>query len=122
MVESLAERRQGIVSHFLDVCAVIVWVVGSARITRLICFDAYPPAMWLRMKWDERTIQSDWNKLLHCGYCAAPWISLLTGIVSLALLPVSVPFSHAATWFWLIGGWLAGAYAAAVVVAYDGDD
>lgn len=109
-------------NHFLTVLAILIWVVGSARLTRLLLFDSYPPVAWLRAKWDDRTHQSDWNPLLHCAYCAAPYVTLVTGALSLWFLDVSVPFSHLSTWFWLIGGWAAGAYAAAIVVAYDGED
>lgn len=108
-------------SKFEIVIALLLWVVGSARLTRLLLFDVYPPVKWLRDSWDMK-VTSNWNTLMHCAYCAAPYVTLVTGVVGLWLLPVSVPYSHMATWFWLTAGWAAGAYAAAVVVAYDGDE
>jgi len=92
----------------------LLLLVGSARIVRLIAFDTYPPATWLRMKWDDRTHQSAWNELLHCAYCLAPWIVLINGAVG-----------WATEWhiIWLaINAWLTVAYLAAALVAYDGDD
>lgn len=109
-------------NRFEIVLALILWVLGTARLTRLLLFDVYPPVAWLRERWDHYTAASSWNTLLHCAYCATPYCALLTGTFALWLLPVSVPYSQAQTWFWLPAGWAAGSYAAAITVAYDGDD
>lgn len=92
----------------------IVAVGATARLTRLIAFDAYPPAAWLRIKWDNATGKSEWNTLLHCGYCLAPWIG--AGILAWGY------FTDYQTAWWLFCSWLSLAYAAAIVTAYDGDD
>lgn len=114
-------------NRFEIILALMLWVLGSARLVRLLLFDSYPPVAWLRDRWDRATSSEDgypgsWTPLLHCAYCAAPYVTLLTGVVSLWLLPASVPYSHAQTWFWLTAGWAAASYAAAIAVAYDGDD
>lgn len=104
-----------------EVAVVIVWLLASARMVRLIVWDAYPPCAKLRAWWDGK-VTSDWNKLLHCGYCAAPWITAVSGIITLALLRPSIHYSDPTAWFWLLGGWFAASYATAIIVAYDGDD
>lgn len=94
-----------------------VLIFGSARLTRLLIFDVYPPAAWLRTKWDDKTHQSDWNNLMHCAYCLAPWIVLVNGLLGW--------WAYETGWATLwacINFWLASAYLAAMAVAYDGDD
>lgn len=100
-------------SHFQIVCAAIVAVFASARVARLIGFDSYPPVAWLRSKWDAH-VTGDWNALVHCGYCSTPYITaadLLWGWLT----------DWQEAW-WIVNIWLAAAYAAAIVVSYDGDD
>lgn len=94
-----------------------VFVVGSlstARIVRLIGFDHYPPAEWLRAKWDQWTRNSEWNLLVRCPYCLAPYVGL--GVLLWGY------FTDFNTVWWLANGWLAAVYVAAVFVSYDGDD
>ena len=102
------------VSESLGLLGVTLLIVlGSARIVRLIAFDSYPPSTWLRIQWDNR-VTGEWNSLIHCAYCLAPYIVL----VNLAVGMLS-------NWFigWvIINVWLAASYLASIVVAYDGDD
>lgn len=96
------------------IIAFLVGTVAVARLTRLVVFDQYPPAAWLRSKWDSWTNTSMWNPLLHCGYCTAPWIAapwLAWGW-----------FTDLQAAWWLASLWLAGSYLAAIVVVHDGDD
>lgn len=106
--------------HFEPIHPVLAYfalIVGSARIVRLITWDHYPPAVWLRMKWDAKTEQSDWNLLLHCGYCLAPWVVLLNGAAWWAATELDL----LALWY-LPNLLLAVAYVSAITMAYDGDD
>lgn len=96
----------------------VVAIAGSARIVRLIGFDHYPPAEWLRAQWDARTDPTGqgggWNLLLHCGYCLAPWTTL--GVLL---------WGYLTDWnmvWWMVNGWLGASYLTAILVAYDGDD
>lgn len=104
-------------NHFEIIMAAIVGTVASARVGRFIGFDTYPPIAWLRAKWDDHTSNSGWNKLVHCGYCSTPYIVAADGSWGY--------FTHGAhmqlAW-WLANGFLAASYAAALVIAYDGDD
>lgn len=101
--------------------ALVIGIVASARITRLMIFDHYPPVVWVRITWDKYTGSSPWNLLLHCGYCLAPWVTLAVG--ALAVWQLNIGWSTVAShWWWSAATWLAASYAASIVVAYDGDD
>lgn len=101
-------------TDFQWVCIAVVATLSTARIVRLLAFDHYPPAEWVRAQWDAITDASGWNLLLHCAYCLAPWTGL--GVLLWGY------FTDWNTVWWLINGWLALSYTAAVFVAYDGDD
>lgn len=101
-------------THFEMVCAFLVGSAASARIARLIGFDSYPPVVWLRIKWDNATHNSDWNKLIHCGYCSTPYIAAADGGWGWV--------THFQLAWWIVNIWLAASYAAAYIVSYDGDD
>lgn len=88
--------------------------LAGARLTRLVVFDSYPPSVWLRVKWDDWTEDSQWNPLLKCGYCLSPWLVLALGLVGW--------FSGPHWLWWAFTAWMAASYIAAIVVAYDGDD
>lgn len=100
-------------STFQVVAAVIVGVLATARLTRLLVFDTLPPVIWLRDRYRAYTHDGPWSKLVDCGYCAAPWFG--AGVLAAGEL------SDYAYWWWIICGWLAGSYVAAIVVAYDGE-
>jgi hypothetical protein len=100
-------------SPFQIVCAALVTIGASARLTRLIVFDTYPPVAWLRIKWHTITKDNEWSKLVDCGYCAAPYFTA-------ALLAWGYFTKWQLAW-WIVCCWLAASYAASIVVAYDGD-
>ena len=96
------------------IAAGLITIWSSARITRLITADHYPPSMWLRMRWHKWTKDNDWSILFDCPYCFAVWASgfvLLWGYLG----------DFHWTW-WLFNGWLAASYLAAIAVIFDGDD
>lgn len=101
-------------SNFTWVAVAVVTILSTARITRLVVFDHWPPSIWLRMTWDRLTHDGKWSTLIHCGYCFAVWAGL--GVV---LWGYFVDFN---TIWWVVNGWLGASYAAAIVVAFDGDD
>jgi hypothetical protein len=106
-------------TQFEWVAASVIAVLAAARLTRLFVWDAYPPTAWLRSKWDARTEDSDWNLLLHCGYCFGMYVALFVmgwGAVDLYL----GDGLHLA--WWVFHGWLAMSYLAAIVMAYDGEE
>ena len=104
-------------STFQIIAAVAIGVISVARTARLIVWDEYPPMVWLRMKWDERIGEEGWGKLIHCQFCATPYLA-----VGMALW-FWLAFAHGGDvaqgiWWWVNGVW-AGSYVAAIVVAYD---
>ena len=99
------------VDIFWTVAAVVVGVMSAARLTRLLIADSFPPAVWFRIKWDEVTEDTGWNKLFHCHWCLAPWFTLPI------LLWGWLSDTH---WsWWIFNLWMAGAYAASMIVERD---
>lgn len=101
-------------SQFTIVCAVIVGVMATARLTRLVVFDTYPPMAWIRNQWRRLVGNSEWSKLVDCPYCAAPYLA--AGVLAAGEL------SDYGLWWWIVCGWLGASYVAAIVVRFDGDD
>lgn len=91
--------------------AFLVGSLAVARITRMVFHDSFPPMAWVRSKWDEKTEGSQWNDLLHCPFCIAPYVT--TVILAWAW------FSDFGTAWWLFCVLCAGSYVAAMVVASD---
>jgi len=105
------DRFEGL-SHFTMVAAVIVGVLSVARTARLITFDDYPPMMWLRTKILVKIgPDSPWAPLVRCPFCLAPYLTV--GMLAWAYL------SDLHWSWWLVNGWWAASYVAAMVVAYD---
>jgi len=97
--------------------AAAVVVMAAARLTRLVTQDSYPPAAWLRARWDDWTEESDWNVLLHCHWCFAPWVvlPLLVG----AYFALDLPPFHWSHLLWLFLSWMAMSYVASWIVNND---
>jgi hypothetical protein len=96
------------------VAAVIVGVLSAARITRLLTQDTFPPAVWVRQKWDALTDDGPWSTLVHCHWCFGPWAALAVLLWGL-LTDFHTPW-------WVFNGWLAGAYLTSMVVERDEKD
>lgn len=91
--------------------AVLTGILSSARLTRLLTQDEFPPAVWLRIKWDTLTEDNGWNKLFHCHWCMAPWTTAVVGLWGwLSDLHVS---------WWVFNIWLAAAYVNSMIVERD---
>jgi hypothetical protein len=88
-------------------------ILGSARLTRLLVADDFPPSVRARMWWDRVTHDGGWSKLVHCPWCAAPYI------VALNLAAAWLSRSHPA--WWVVNGWLAASYVASWIVFKDED-
>lgn len=100
----------------LALSAVIV-VLGSARLTRLLVHETFPPAAYVRMAWDWLFRETEWATLVKCHWCASFWIVLIS--IGLYLL------TFLATWwawvFWITYVALSMAYIAAWIVHHDED-
>lgn len=96
------------------VLAVLIGIGATARLTRLITWDSYPPAAWLRSKWDQITDDGDWSVLAHCGYCFGLWS---------ALFVVGWGWLSDLHWsWWLFCIWMTVGYLGPILMAYDGED
>jgi hypothetical protein len=93
--------------------AVLVGALASARLTRLLTQDTWPPSVWVRTKWAEITDDGPWYDLVDCPWCAAPWI---TG----ANLAVALLTDLHEAW-WIFNGWMAASMVVAWVTIKAGD-
>lgn len=93
------------------VAAVLVGVLGVARIVRAISQDTFPLSVSFRDWWRKITHDGKWSELVDCPFCVAPYVA---GI-SLAWAILS---GLHWTW-WVAHAWAALAYLAAMVVAQD---
>ena len=93
----------------------VVGIISSARVTRLLMSDDFPPVVKFRVWWDGK-VTGLWNKLMHCMWCLAPRVVLL----NIALAYVLDRYGLQLWWF-LANGWLAAAYASAWLVYHDED-
>lgn len=91
--------------------AVIVGLLSAARLTRLVTQDTFPPAVWLRMKWDEITDDGPWSTLMHCHWCLGPWMVIPVGLWGW--------LSEFHTPWWVVNVWLAAAYVVSMIVERD---
>ena len=98
-------------SPFLIVVTALVGTLAAARLTRLIVADTYPPAAWVRSKWDALTHDGSWSELVHCSFCAAPYVT--------AAVFAPGYFLDWPTWWYVLVCWLAASYVASMVVARD---
>lgn len=110
-------------TEFYWVAVVLVTIVSVARITRLLTFDKFPPVKHFRDKYENKTDGTDWFWLALCGYCMAPWVSIpVIGLGFAAdVYGPSYPDTTAALVWWIVTGWWAVSYLAAIVMANDGD-
>lgn len=98
---------------FLVVAAVVVGVMGTARATRLISQDSFPPSAWLRDRWRRATDDGEWSVLITCPFCLSMYLTAAN--LAWALL------SDLHISWWIVNGWLAASYAVAMVVVRDGE-
>lgn len=97
------------------ILAFFVGVIGAARLTRVVVYDDFPPAMRFRIWWDTVTKDGPWAKLVHCGWCFGFWAT----VAMVASFLVS--FAHPALgWaWWLFWGVLAMSYLVSQYVHFD---
>lgn len=93
------------------ILAFVVGTLSAGRITRLLTQDTFPPVVWFRMKWDDLTDDSDWNKLFHCHWCLSFWI-----VVPIALWGW---LSNLHTSWWVFNVIMAAAYVTPMIVERD---
>lgn len=96
--------------------AAAVAIVGVGRLNRLVTYDDYPPAIWLRTKWAAITKGSLWGKIAFCLWCFSPYAAgFAVGWLVLGLL---VSQWIVLAW-WIFFGWLTVAYLASILTYFD---
>lgn len=96
--------------------AAAVAIVGVGRLNRLVTYDDYPPAIWLRTKWAGITKGGLWGKIAFCIWCFSPYAAgFAVGWLVLGLL-VS---SWIVLAWWIFFGWLTVAYLSAILTYFD---
>lgn len=119
-------------SEFYWIAVALVAITGASRITRLVTFDKFPPAAWVREKYADLTDgterRREWTLLLYCGWCFSFWAmalvvawGYLAGVFESPEQRVIVNDSFAYVAWWLVNGTLGGSYLAAMLMARDGD-
>jgi hypothetical protein len=98
-------------THFEWIAAAIIGILSAGRLARLLVFDDFPPAVWLRRRWFVAVGDSNWKGLFECPFCMAPY--LVAGSMAWFY------FSDGHWSWWIANGWWAASYLAAIVVAYD---
>lgn len=93
--------------------AIIVGVLGVARMLRILTNDDFPPVVWFRNFWRRITHDGPWSSVVDCLWCAAPY--LVAADMAWALL-------SCLHWsWWLLNSWMAFSYAASWLVFHDED-
>lgn len=105
-------------AEFYWLAIALVTIVSAARVTRVVTFDKFPPARWLRHAYgdlmDRTTLTRGWAVLPFCQWCFSFW----------ATLPIVLWgwCSDFHTAWWIINGSLAASYLAAIFMTNDTDD
>ena len=99
---------------FYWIAVAAVTITSSARITRLVTYDKFPPVEWLRDKYADATDGSGWQLLAFCAYCASFWVTL-----AVVLVGYYTDFHEA---WWLVNAIFGGSYLAAILMVHDGDN
>lgn len=94
--------------------AIVVAILGAARLTRLIVFDTFPPVVSLRI-WYLDHAPEHWGKLVECHWCMGPWMFLIA-VGTFFLTLVWLPFAYA---WWIFYVWMAGSYLVSQYVHFD---
>ena len=107
---------------FIAVIALSVGLLGVARLTRVIVYDDFPPAAWVRIQWDKLVPPRRgpwwraWNTLFHCWWCMGMWVALACILWWAFLIPLHPAWMYA---WWVFWGALALSYVATMVIVRD---
>lgn len=104
-----------------------ILIISSARITRLLIFDKFPPIAAVRDKFIAATDKSEtgrkWQIIAFCEYCASFWAAaaVLTWAVLAGVFDPEDSSLSVHAWYY-VNGALTAAYLAAMVMVHDGDE
>lgn len=95
---------------FETVLAVLTAIFGTARLTRIAAHDDYPPAEWMRVRWNV-LVGERWGKLVECIWCTQPYVVLIC---------LGWGYFSDMHWsWWAFWGWMALSQAGSTLLAYD---
>jgi undecaprenyl pyrophosphate phosphatase UppP len=100
---------------WIALLAIVVGVVGVARLTRAVVHDDFPPFVWWRIQWSRITHDGPWDKLFNCWWCLSFWVSLVC-IGWFLLIDVHEFFLWS---WWIFWGGLALGYLATMLIVRD---
>lgn len=95
------------------VLAVLIAVFGTARLTRIVAYDDFPPAEWLRTQ-VYRLLGDRWGKIADCIWCTQPYI--------VAICMTWAYFTDLHWSWWAFWSWMALSQAGSTVLSYDEPD
>jgi hypothetical protein len=99
------------VSTFQILVIAALGTVATARLTRLLVADSFPPSAWVRARWVDWTNDGKWAPLVSCHWCASPYFAAVVfGSGYLLDWP---------TWWYVVTCWLSASYAAGFIVERD---
>ncbi len=99
--------------------AFLLATIATARLTRAIVFDDFPPSQWVRDRWDDKTHDSGWNELFHCGYCMGIWVGLPVTALTVAAIEGWDVFASWQGVILALFAWMGVSYVAGIIVASD---
>lgn len=103
--------------------AYVLAVIATARLTRLVVHDSWPPMLKARLAfltWAGQTEPRErWSDIATCPFCAAPWLSIPVLAVAVAADVWTPDLSTVAGWWWLLAVWASLSYLAAMWVVRD---
>jgi hypothetical protein len=92
------------------VLAAVIAVFGTARVTRIATFDAFPPAEWIRVR-VLALVAETWGKVVTCLWCAQPYVA--------AICLAWAYYSDLHWSWWAFWGWMALSQAGSTLLSYD---
>jgi len=103
----------------LVILTILVGVLGVARLTVILVYDDFPPAMALRNAyWRLVGVGGLWSQLFRCWWCMAIWVAA----ICIGMYVAGMFFVWAAWIWWISWGILALGYVAPMVIVRDGRD
>lgn len=116
-------------TEFYWLAVALVTIISAARITRVVTFDAFPPARWLRDVWgdamDAHDLTRGWAVLPFCQWCFSFWATLfvvtwadLSGVFDGEAITDSDLWAQ---FWWIMNGTMAASYLAAIFMTNDTD-
>lgn len=114
-------------TEFYWIAVAVVLIIGSARITRLLTFDHFPPIEKARnayIDWtDKRAGTRGYGLLAYCPWCASPWITAANVLLGwwAGVFSFSREQSGGFTAWWIVNGIFAVAYLASIFMVNDTD-